>query len=158
GYPKDVPQRTYDPERAKALWAKAGLAGQSVELWTAGVFPGQITSCLAYVQQAKKAGIDVKLRQVPSDQFFAKVYGTQPFANDYWQFFPILTIMSSGFIPGAPYVDVASWTSPQTTKLYKQAAAQTNSKRRNQLTAELARRFRDTGPYVVWAYEASLDI
>jgi peptide/nickel transport system substrate-binding protein len=127
-------------------------------LWTGDIFSGQVTSGLVFAQEAKKAGIDIAVKKLPSDQFFSKIYGIKPLANDYWYLFPILTLMSSAFIPKAPYAYVASWITPRATRLYRAAAAEINPQKRNELTRELMTFFRDNGPYIVWAHEASPDL
>ncbi len=157
-YPGDLEQRPYDPERARALWEQAGMGGQTIEFWTSAVWPGQVTAATVYAQKAKDAGIDVQVKKLPDDQFISKIYGIKPFANDYWKYTPLLTIMSLAFVPDADYYATASWSTPETTKLYEQAVAETDAGRRNELSAEIMGRFRDEGPYVVWGFEASPDL
>jgi peptide/nickel transport system substrate-binding protein len=158
GYPKDIPQRPYDPERAKALWNQAGMAGTKLQFWTSDLWPGQLTHATAFAQQAKAAGIDVTVRRVPVDQFFTKAYGVQPFADDYWFATPALSLMSLAFVPKGAYYATASWASPRTTDLYRQAVAEQDDAKRADLTGEISRDFRDNGPYVIWAFEAGSNI
>jgi len=158
GYPQDVEQREFDPEQAASLWKQAGMEGTKLQFWTSAVWPGQVTSATAYAQKAKEAGIDVEVTKLPDDQFSTKIYGVKPFANDYWYTPPILAIMSLGFVPGADYYKTASWSSPETTRLYKQAVAETDDAKRNELSGEIMRAFRDEGPYLIWGFEASPDL
>ncbi|MBS1884781.1 MAG: ABC transporter substrate-binding protein [Actinobacteria bacterium] len=158
GYPKGLPQREFDPEKAKSLWNAAGMEGKSVQFYTANVWPGMETAAIAYSQKAKEAGINVEVKKVPDDQFESKVYGVQPFSDDYWYYTPILTIMSQALVPGAAYYSTTEWSTPETTKLYKEAAAQTDETKRNGLEAEIMRRIHDEGPYIVWGFEASPDL
>ncbi|MGH2944738.1 MAG: ABC transporter substrate-binding protein [Solirubrobacteraceae bacterium] len=157
-YPAGAEQRPFDPERARALWSEAGMAGTRLQFWTSAVWPGQLTAATAYAQKAKDAGIDIEIKKLPDDQFISKIYGIKPFANDYWKYTPILTIMSLAFVPGADYFKTASWATDETTRLYEEAASQTDEAKRNELSAEIMLRFRDEGPYIVWAFEASPDL
>lgn len=158
GYPTGVEQRPFDPDRAKALWEEAGMGGSTVEFWTSGVWPGQVTAATVFAQQAKQAGINIEVKKSPEDQFISKVYGIKPFANDYWKFTPALTIMSLTFVPDADYFATASWASPETTSLYEQAVAQGDEAKRQELTQEINTRFASEGPYINWGYEASPDL
>ncbi len=157
-YPSGLEQRPFDPEQAKALWSEAGMDGQKVEFWTSAVWPGQVTAATVYAQKAKEAGIDVEVKKMPDDQFISKVYGIKPFANDYWKYTPILTIMSLAFVPDADYYATASWSTPETTKLYEQAVSETDADARNKLSSEIMAIVRDQGPYIVWGFEASPDL
>jgi peptide/nickel transport system substrate-binding protein len=158
GYPTDVPQRPYDPERAKALWNKAGMAGTQLQFWTSDLWPGQETHAVAFAQQAKAAGIDVNVQRVPVDQFFTKAYAVQPFANDYWFATPALSLMSLAFVPKGSYFATASWSNQRTTDLYHQAVTQLDGSKRAELTGEILRFFRENGPYVIWAFEGGSNI
>jgi peptide/nickel transport system substrate-binding protein len=117
-----------------------------------------VTAATVYAQKAKEAGIDVEVKKMPDDQFISKVYGIKPFANDYWKYTPILTIMSLAFVPDADYYATASWSTPETTKLYEQAVSETDADARNKLSSEIMAIVRDQGPYIVWGFEASPDL
>lgn len=134
------------------------MGGSTVEFWTSGVWPGQVTAATVFAQQAKQAGINIEVKKSPEDQFISKVYGIKPFANDYWKFTPALTIMSLTFVPDADYFATASWASPETTSLYEQAVAQGDEAKRQELTQEINTRFASEGPYINWGYEASPDL
>lgn len=158
GYPKDVPQREFDPERAASLWKEAGLEGSKLELWVADIWPAQVTSSTVFAQQAKQAGIDIEIKKTPADQYFTKAYGVQPFTNEYWNYRPIITLWSECFNSDAPYYSTTNWQTPETTSLYAAAIKETDEAKRNQLTGDMMRTFRDQGPYVVWGFEATTSI
>lgn len=158
GYPSDVAQREFDPEKAAGLWKDAGLEGTKLELWVADIWPGQVTSSTAYAQQAKQAGIDIEIKKTSADQYFTKAYGVQPFTNEYWNYRPIITLWSECFNADSPYYSTTNWATPESTKLYSQAIGETDEDKRNEMTGEMMRIFHDDGPYVVWAFEATTDI
>src|SRR5690606_39441831 len=62
----------------------------------------------------------------PADQYFTKAYGVQPFTNEYWNYRPILTNWLEAFNADSIYYDVARWSTPRTTQLYRDAAAETD--------------------------------
>ncbi len=158
GYPQDVPQREFEPDKAAALWKEAGMEGSKLELWVSDIWPGQVTSSTAFAQQAKQAGINIEIKKTPADQYFTKAYGVQPFTNEYWNYRPIITLWSETFAPNAPYFETTNWSPPRTSDLYDQAMRETDEAKRNELTGEMMRIFHDDGPYVVWAFEAPTDI
>ncbi len=115
GYPHDLPQRTYDPDQAKSLWKAAGLEGQSVELWVAPMWTAQVSSALAYSEQAKAAGINIVVKQTTAADYLTVAYGVKPFVDDYWGVYPILSNWSLEFNKDSPYYAVCKYSTPQTT-------------------------------------------
>ena len=63
-YAKDLPQRKQDLEQAKSLLQQAGQANMTVELVTAPVFQGIVEAAQVFAEQAKGAGVTVKVRKV----------------------------------------------------------------------------------------------
>jgi len=158
GYPKDVPQREFDPEKAAALWKEAGLEGSKLELWVADIWPAQVSSSTVFAEQAKQAGIDIEIKKTPADQYFTKAYGVQPFTNEYWNYRPIITLWSECFNPDSEYYKTTNWQTPESTKLYADAIKETDEAKRNEMTGEMMRIFHASGPYVVWSFEATDNI
>ena len=158
GYPTDIKQTSYDPEKAKALWKAAGNSNVKIELWTADQWPAQQSSATVWAQQAKKAGINVTLKTSPADQFDSKVYGVKPFSQDYWNYRPILTMWQEAFNPDSEYFKVQNWGPEKTQKLYKQAVGTGDPKLRDEITKEMLTIFHNEGPYIVWGFQASPDI
>jgi peptide/nickel transport system substrate-binding protein len=84
GYPSDWPTPPYDPDQAKRLLAEAGYAdGISITMEAISGYPDMINLCQLYAQQAKAAGIDVKVNATPEDKFYSDVWGKTSFFGDY---------------------------------------------------------------------------
>ena len=60
-----APQRHQDLEQAKSLLKKAGHSGVTVKLTAAPVAQGLAQMAVVFAQQAKGAGVNVVLDQVP---------------------------------------------------------------------------------------------
>lgn len=80
----DIPQRTYDPEKAAFHFKKSGHSGP-VLLRTAEVsFPGAVDASQLYQQSCAAAGITLEIKREPGDGYFAEVWNVQPFCTSYW--------------------------------------------------------------------------
>ena len=109
-YNKDLPQRAYDPERAKSLLAEAGHAdGLEVELIT-GLF---VPDATAFAEQAKESGINIKLKRVTPDEVYNTdlYYLKAPFGETSWGADSFEFIAPQGLFANAPYNETA-WKRP----------------------------------------------
>ncbi|WP_432248688.1 ABC transporter substrate-binding protein [Streptomyces sanyensis] len=70
-YAEDLPQRAYDPDRAKALLRKAGVDRLSLSLRTSDYEYGLTEGAVVLAEQVKRTGIDISVDKVPAADFFA---------------------------------------------------------------------------------------
>ena len=101
-YAKDLPQREQDIEQAKSLLKQAGQDGLQVQLFT-GDDIGSVAPASAnlFVEQAKKAGVDVKV--VKKNPFYGDDYLSYPFAQDFWNTRLYLPQAAVGVLKGGSY-------------------------------------------------------
>ncbi len=122
-YDSGIPQHPHDPEKAKALLKQAGFAdGLNVTLYTSTAAPGMLQSAQIYAQQAKAAGINVKLFQTPantyySGQYYLKVAMGQ---TNYQGIIPVM--WSDALLKTSPYNETA-WDRPDFDKAFYKAEA-----------------------------------
>ena len=77
-YNKDLAQREQDLEEAKSLLKQAGQSDLRVELVTAPVFQGLVEAAQVLAEQAKGAGVAIKVRKVDSGTFYGDNYQWGP--------------------------------------------------------------------------------
>ena len=84
-YDGDIPQTTYDPDKAKFYLKEAGLDSLEVTLSAAdAAFPGAVDSAVLYQDEAAKAGINLTVNRVPNDGYWSDVWLKAPFCAVYW--------------------------------------------------------------------------
>jgi len=83
-YAHDLPQRPYDPDRAKFHLKQAGLDNLQVELSVSDITLGAVDTGTLFQASAKKAGIDINLRREPEDGYWTNVWLKKPFVTGYW--------------------------------------------------------------------------
>lgn len=81
----DLPQTSYDPDKAKFYLKEAGLDSIDVELITSdGAAVGAVAAAELFSSTAAAAGINIKVNRVPSDGYFSDVWLKSPFAASDW--------------------------------------------------------------------------
>jgi peptide/nickel transport system substrate-binding protein len=157
-YDTALPQRSYDPEKAKSLLKQAGHQGLAVSLIASTEAPGMIESATAYAQQAKAAGITINLHQVPaSDLFNTSLYYLKvPFSQTQWTHMTWEENVLQSLLSDAPYNET-HWKNPQFDKLFYQAQATLNAHLRNEMFHSLQKMIWSDGGYIIWGNPTTID-
>ncbi len=150
----DIPQRDYDPDKAKYHLAKSGFAGTKIQLHAAdAAFSGALDAALVFADSAKKAGIEVEPVREPNDGYWSNVWGKVPFSFCYWDARPTPDlILSLAYICGAAWGDT-NWCNERFTKLVAEARAELDQQRRKELYAEIQLILHDEGSTIVPLYQ-----
>ena len=147
-YDKSIPQRVQDIEQAKSLLKAAGYPDLSINLITTPNGPGQIQAAEVFANQAKAAGVTVKItNQTPTD-YFAKSYLKVPFSQDYWPYIPYLMTAAQATVHGAPF-NFEKQDIPAYNKLYATASGTTNPALRKEASHAMQKIDHDQGGLMI---------
>lgn len=84
-YNTDLPQREYDPEKARWYLKQSGLDGLDIRFPAAdAAFPGAVDAALLFQNSAKDAGINIEVERKPNDGYWADVWMQEPLSASYW--------------------------------------------------------------------------
>jgi peptide/nickel transport system substrate-binding protein len=155
-YASDLPQRHQDLEQAKSLLKQAGHQGLTVELVTADVFQGIVEAAQVFAQQAKGAGVNVKIRKVDSGTFYGDNYLKWPFAQDFWSTRTYLAQVAQGDLPNSPFNET-HWGSPAFVKLIQEARAQLDPGKRKEILHAAQKMQYDQGGYIIQYFSNLID-
>ena len=151
GYPKDLPQREQDLEQAKSLLKQAGYDNDlTVELvCSTATGGGGVQAAQVFAQQAKDAGVTVKVNKVDPSVFYGSDYLKWTFAMDFWATRNYLPQTALGTQPGAPYNET-HWNDPKWLGIVKEAFKTVDDTKRNELITEAMTIEYETGGNIVW--------
>jgi peptide/nickel transport system substrate-binding protein len=149
-YAEDLPQRSYDPERAKHHLKKAGMENLEVSLSAAdAAFPGAVDAAVLYKEHAQAAGITINVVREPNDGYWSDVWRTKPWCAVYWGGRPTADWMfSTAYEAGVPWNDTY-WENERFNELLVKARAELDPKKRQEMYTEMQRLVRDDGGTVV---------
>ena len=147
---EEIPQRVYDPDKAKHHLKKAGLSSLKVQLYTSETpYAGAVDSAVLFRESAAKAGIDVEVVRAPEDGYWDNVWNVQPFTVSQWNGRATEDWMfSTAYAAEAPS-NAMHWKDKRFNQLLVEARAELDSAKRRDMYVEMQRICRDEGAAIV---------
>ena len=149
-YAPDIPQRPYDPDKAKFHLKKAGMEGFKHELsGSEGLYAGCIDMILLYKEHAAKAGIEITVNRMPSDGYWSDVWLKHPWSASYWSGRPTEDWMFTQGYGAESNWNETHWKHEGFNRLLKEARAELDQAKRREMYAEMQLLCRDEGGSVI---------
>ena len=134
-YCSELPQREFDPDRAKAHFEKSGVSG--AELYVAPVGAGIEDICLLAQANCAKIGFDLQIKKVPTDGYWGAVWMNEPLNVVTWNMRPTANSqMAIQFGPGAAWNDTY-WNNDRMGELLTLSLAETDPVKRHAMYCEM---------------------
>lgn len=155
-YPDDIPQRTQDIAKAKQLLKEAGQENLEIELVTSPVAAGFVEAAQVFAEQAKEAGVTVKVNKVDPGVFYGDQYLQWTFAQDFYFTHGYLSQVQAGSMPNAPYNET-HWSDPEWVAIVEEALQTVEDDKRCDLIKQAQAIEFERGGYIVWGFPNSVD-
>jgi peptide/nickel transport system substrate-binding protein len=82
---EELPQRAYDPDKAKFHLKKAGYDSIDLTLHLADTaFEGAVDAGSLYAESARPSGINIEVSREPNDGYWDNVWLVKPWVGSYW--------------------------------------------------------------------------
>ena len=148
--PEELPQRAYDPEKAKFHLKKAGMDTLSVPFHVSdSAFEGAVDSAQLYAESAKAAGITIDVVREPNDGYWSNVWLKKPWSASYWGGRPTEDwIFSQIYSSGADWNE-AFWENERFNTLLIEARSELDPAKRRELYVEMQRLVHDDGGSII---------
>jgi peptide/nickel transport system substrate-binding protein len=149
-YASELPQREFDPDKAKFHLKKAGITDHTFKLHTAdAAFPGAVDVAILYKEQAAKAGIKIEVVREPMDGYWDDVWRKKEWCFSYWWGRPTEDWMfSTTYATGASWNE-SDWKHEGFNKLLKEARSELDEKKRREMYFEMQKIVSDEGGSVI---------
>jgi len=133
----DIPQRPYDPDKAKFYFQKANPSAPITLDVCDGAFAGAVEAAQLFQASAAKAGITVQVSRDPNDGYWENVWRKVPFCASFWSPRPTADmIFSIAYRSDAPWNETY-WKRPDFDKLLIEARAELDQAKRKQMYHDL---------------------
>ncbi|MGD9046189.1 MAG: ABC transporter substrate-binding protein, partial [Desulfobacterales bacterium] len=146
----ELPQRIYDPDKARFHMQKAGMLDYTFKLHAAdAAFGGAVDAAVLYKEHAAKAGIKIEVVREPNDGYWSNVWMKKPWVMCYWTGRATADWMfSTAYAADATWNDTF-WKHERFNSLLKEARAELDEKRRHELYVECQKILRNEGGVVI---------
>ena len=146
----ELPQREYDPERARHHLNQAGLDSLDIQIHLAdAAFGGAVDAGVLYSESASAGGINLEVVREPNDGYWSNVWMQVPFTASYWSGRPTEDWMfATAYSEGASWNE-SYWSHDRFNELLVAARAELNEDLRRDMYWEMQQIVSDEGASVV---------
>jgi peptide/nickel transport system substrate-binding protein len=153
-YDTSLPQRKYDPEKAKSLLKSAGVTNLAVDFNTTGGPTGMLEIPQAFKLSAKKCGVELTIKQ-PTN-FWDNFTGGHALQMDYYINRTYLQGASTVY-KGGSYAMETGWSNAKYNALVAQAKKTSNKSLRNEIIQDAMKIEYEDGAYIVSSFYNKFD-
>jgi len=134
----DLPQRAYDPDKARWHLKQSGLDSIDVTLYTAeAAYAGAVNAAQLFAASSGAAGINIQVERAANDGYWSNIWNKKPFCSCYWGGRPIEDLMfSTAYQGGQPWNDTA-WANDRFDELLIKARAELDQDLRREMYYEM---------------------
>jgi peptide/nickel transport system substrate-binding protein len=156
-YASELPQRNYDPDKAKYHLKKAGLSGHTFKLHTSKApFEGAVDMAILFKEHAAKAGIKIDVMKEPEDGYWNEIWNKKPWSFCYWVGRPTEDwVFSMTYAADAAWNET-HWKHERFNKLLKEARSELDESKRRDMYVEMQKIVRDEGGTIAPVFVSDL--
>jgi peptide/nickel transport system substrate-binding protein len=149
-YASELPQRQYDPDKAKFHMKKAGMENYVFKLHASdAAFAGGLDAAIIFKEYANKAGVKMEVVKEPADGYWSNVWMKKPWSMSYLSGRPTEDmIFSLQYARGAAWNDTF-WDNERFNKLLTEARSELDQSKRREMYVEMQQLVRDDGGLVL---------
>ena len=146
----EIPQRAYDPDKAKFHLKKAGHDSIDLKLHMADTaFEGAVDAGTLYAEKARPAGINLEIVREPNDGYWSNVWLVKPWVASYWGGRPTEDwVFSQIYSSGADWNE-SHFEHERFNQILVEARAELDSGKRREMYVEMQRILHDEGAAVI---------
>jgi peptide/nickel transport system substrate-binding protein len=136
-YQPALPQRTYDPDKARFLLKRAGLLGVRVPLYASPAATGSVEIASILQEAAAEIGLRLAVNRVPSDGYFSTHWMKHPLTFGNTNPRPTADLIFSLFFKSNAAWNESAWKDPRFDQLLLAARGEADEGRRKQMYGDL---------------------
>lgn len=154
----ELPQRAYDPDKARFHLKKAGLSDHTFKIHASeAAFPGAVDAAVLYQDSAAKAGIKIEVVREPKDGYWSDVWMRKPWCQSYYSGYATEDWMLSAAYAEDSSWNESFWKNDRFNKLLVDARAELDNAKRRDMYWEMQKILWEEGGTVIPMFTDFLD-
>lgn len=132
-----LPQRQYDPDKAKFYLQKAGVLGSTIPLVASVAATGSVDIAVLMQQSAQKIGLKLDVKRVPADGYWSNQWMKVPLGFGNINPRPSADILFTQLFKSDAQWNESGWKNAQFDQLLVAARGETDFNKRKQMYADM---------------------
>ena len=132
-----LPQREFDPEKAKFHLQKSGMAGRTLPLVCSDAATGSVDIAQLLQLSGQQIGLKLDIKRVPSDGYWSNHWMKHPLGFGNVGTRPTADLMFSLFFQSDAGMNESGWKNEQFDQLLLAARGETDEAKRKQMYADM---------------------
>ncbi len=151
----DVGIPAFDPDLAKHHFAKAGVEGFAVHV--APINQGMVEICLMLQNEARKIGLPIEVNRVPSDGYWASVWGKEDVTVTRFNMRPAASLFYGlAYATGGAW-NKAMWSNERMDQLIRDIPGEKDAALRHEMHREAQTLIQQESGHIIPAFVNNLD-
>ncbi|MEM5369263.1 ABC transporter substrate-binding protein [Paraburkholderia azotifigens] len=156
-YLSGLPQRTFDPEKAKFYFQKAKLGSAPVQLYASPAAEGSVEMAMLLQQVAPQAGLNLQVVRVPSDGYWSNHWMKHPLGYGNINARPSADVLFTQFFKSDAPWNEANWKNPKFDQMLVAARGEPDDAKRKKIYGDMQQLVHEDGGIGIPMFQSSLD-
>jgi peptide/nickel transport system substrate-binding protein len=156
-YNKDIPQRGFDPDKAKFHFQKSGIGSTAVPIVVSPAAAGSAEMAVMLQEAGSKFGLNLEIRRVPADGYWANYWLKSAVGYGNINPRPSVDILLSLFFKSDAPWNESAWKDPKFDQLLLAARGETDFAKRKQMYGDMQLMIRDSSGIGIPLFNSYLD-
>jgi peptide/nickel transport system substrate-binding protein len=128
-----LPQRGYDPDKARFHLKQSGLAGQKFEIYASQAAQGSVETGVLLQQSAQQIGLTLDIKRVSADGYWSNHWAKHPMSFGTINPVPSVDLLFTQFFRSTSPWNEAAWVNPSFDQMLVAARGEPDVAKRKQI-------------------------
>ncbi|NPT57674.1 ABC transporter substrate-binding protein [Paraburkholderia elongata] len=156
-YLAGLPQRAFDPDKAKFHFQKAKVGSAPIQIFASPAAEGSVEMAMFLQQVAPQAGLNLQVSRVPSDGYWSNHWMKHPLGFGNINARPSADVIFTQFFKSDAPWNEANWKSAKFDQMLVAARGEPDDAKRKKIYGDMQVLVHETGGVGIPLFQSSLD-
>ena len=156
-YLAGLPQRAFDPDKAKFHFQKAKVGSAPIQIFASPAAEGSVEMAMFLQQVAPQAGLNLQVSRVPADGYWSNHWMKHPLGFGNVNARPSADVIFTQFFKSDAPWNEANWKSPKFDQMLLAARGEPDDAKRKKIYGDMQVLVHETGGVGIPLFQSSLD-